>query len=303
MDGTVYMHGYLRADGKIGIRNNVAVIYTCLQVRQVAERIARSIPRGEIFGLRNGDDSTNAAIITGLCQHPNIAATVIVGLDDEDEPASVLVDAMLQIAKPVASIQVLSDGGTVKAVLKGIRIGNILARQTDAARQIPVALSNLIIGVIDDGRASSNNGAYPAVEWVVNWITARRGTVICSSSLPDVIPARETLAFGQTPALPGIYRVERADLNALLSSGAHLILFISGNGSIVGSVVAPVIKICGNAEVFQRLGDDMDIDAGQAIQSQEAAAGIGRSILEKLVDIAAGEPSKAEVLQHKEYYG
>lgn len=296
------MHGYVRVDGKIGIRNNVAVIYTCLQVRHVAQQIALGIPRGEVLGLNSSSDNGNAAVIIELCKHPNIAAAVIVGLDEQDEQASLLLGAIANTAKSVASIQVLVDGGTVQAVLKGIRIGSLLARQAENARQIPVALSNLIVGVIDDGKRAAKNDAYPAVEWVINWITARRGTVVCSSSLPAALSAQDTLVFGQAPAAAGIYRMEQASLHALLASGAHLILLVSGTGNVTGSAITPVIKICGNSDVFLRLSDDMDIDAGQAAEGQEEAIDIGRRILEKLVDVAAGEPSKAEVLQHREFY-
>ena len=299
MDGSS-MHGYLRSDGKIGIRNNIAVIYTCLQVRHVAEQIAQGIPRAEVFGFRENSSTIHIPVILELSKHPNIAAAVIVGLEEEDAPASQLADEISKTGKPTALIQVLSDGGTVKAALKGIRVGSSLARQADDGQRIPISLADLVIGVIYDDPSGTDNAAYPAIKWVISWITARRCTVI-SCGLPDTLAVRETLSFGQKPPAPGLYLAENTSFDALLASGAHLIVLVSGKGSVTGSIVAPVIKICGNSEVYRRLYEDMDLDAGQAADGAEATLEIGRNILSRLVDIASGEPSKAEILQHKEY--
>lgn len=300
MDGNS-MHGYLRPDGKIGIRNNIAVIYTCLQVRHVAEQIAQGIPRAEVFGFRENSGTRHIPVILELSKHPNIAAAVIVGLEEAaDAPASQLADEIAKTGKPTALIQVLSEGGTVKSALKGIRVGSLLARQADEGQRIPVSLADLVIGVIYEDSAGRENGAYPAVEWVIRWITARRGTVI-SCELPDTLMIKETLSFGQKPSTAGLYQVENSSFSTLLASGAHLIVLVSGKGSVTGSIVAPVIKVCGNSEVYRQLYEDMDIDAGQAADGAEATLEIGRTILGRLVDVAAGEPSKAEILQHKEY--
>jgi len=236
MDGSS-MHGYLRPDGKIGIRNSIAVIYTCLQVRHVAEQIAQGISRAEVFGFRENSGTIQIPLIMELSKHPNIVAAIIVGLDDEDEAASQLADEISKTGKPTALIQVLSDGGTVKAALKGIRVGSVLARQADDGQRIPVSLADLVIGVVYDDPAGTANAAYPAIEWVIRWITARRGTVI-GCRLPDDLTIKETLSFGQKPSTAGLYQLENSSFSTLLASGAHLIVLVSGKGSVTGSIVA-----------------------------------------------------------------
>ena len=42
----------------------------------------------------------------------------------------------------------------------------------------------------------------------------------------------------------------------------HMIVFTTGAGSVVGQAVAPVIKVVSNSRVYQRLADDMDVNAG-----------------------------------------
>jgi altronate hydrolase len=71
--------------------------------------------------------------------------------------------------------------------------------------------------------------------------------------LLDVIPDGE-VRFG----FPNIS--DNAEIVELIACGAHVILFSTGRGSVVGSAVSPVIKVCANPETFRRMGDDMDVD-------------------------------------------
>ncbi|MDE2043378.1 MAG: UxaA family hydrolase, partial [Alphaproteobacteria bacterium] len=73
--------------------------------------------------------------------------------------------------------------------------------------------------------------------------------------LLDVVPDGEP-RFG----FPNIS--DNAEIVEMIACGAQLILFTTGRGSVVGSAIVPVIKICANPETYQRMHDDMDINAG-----------------------------------------
>jgi altronate dehydratase large subunit len=73
--------------------------------------------------------------------------------------------------------------------------------------------------------------------------------------LLDVVPDGE-VRFG----FPNIN--DNAEIAELISCGAQIILFSTGRGSVVGSAIAPVIKVCANPQTFKRMGEDMDVDAG-----------------------------------------
>ena len=47
-----------------------------------------------------------------------------------------------------------------------------------------------------------------------------------------------------------------------------MILFSTGRGSVVGSAISPVIKICANPQTFRRMADDMDINAGRILEGK-----------------------------------
>src|SRR3546814_954144 len=85
-----------------------------------------------------------------------------------------------------------------------------------------------------------------------------------------------------------------------MSCGAHLTLFTTGRGSVVGSAVAPVIKITGNPETFARMGEDMDIDAGRIMLGDATLDAVGEDIFDLVLAVAGGAPSKSETLGHRE---
>lgn len=87
----------------------------------------------------------------------------------------------------------------------------------------------------------------------------------------------------------------------LLSAGCQVLFFVTGRGSPVGAPLAPVVKITGNSGTFRKMEEDMDFDAGP-ILSGEMTFDEAALELENLVErICGGEPSKSEVLGHREY--
>ena len=59
---------------------------------------------------------------------------------------------------------------------------------------------------------------------------------------------------------------DNAEIGELIACGSHVILFTTGRGSVVGSAISPVIKVCANPETYRRMSEDMDIDAGRILE-------------------------------------
>jgi len=112
--------------------------------------------------------------------------------------------------------------------------------------------------------------------------------------LLDVVPDAQP-RFG----LPNI--ADNAEIVELLACGAHLTLFTTGRGSVVGSAVAPVVKICANPETYHRLADDMDINAGRILHGEATVEQIGQEIVDRVLAVAAGETTASERLGHREF--
>jgi altronate dehydratase large subunit len=113
-------------------------------------------------------------------------------------------------------------------------------------------------------------------------------------SLLDVVPDGEP-RFG----FPNIN--DNAEIAELIACGSHLILFTTGRGSVVGSAISPVIKVCANPETYDRMSDDMDVNAGKILRLQATVDEVGREIYQKVIDVASGEQSCSEALGHQEF--
>ncbi len=110
----------------------------------------------------------------------------------------------------------------------------------------------------------------------------------------DVVPDGE-VRFG----FPNIS--DNAEIVEMMASGAHLTLFVTGRGSVVGSAIAPVLKIAANPLMYRRLADDMDVNAGRILEGEATLDEVGDEIVEKVIALASGEPSKSEALGHAEF--
>lgn len=112
--------------------------------------------------------------------------------------------------------------------------------------------------------------------------------------LLDVVPDGEP-RFG----FPNIS--DNAEIVELIACGCHLILFTTGRGSVVGSAISPVIKICANPETYKRLAGDMDVNAGRILEGAATLDEVGEEILQEVLAVAAGKRSLSEDLGHQEF--
>lgn len=112
--------------------------------------------------------------------------------------------------------------------------------------------------------------------------------------LLDVVPDGEA-RFG----FPNIS--DNAEIVELIACGSHLTLFSTGRGSVVGSALAPVIKVCANPDTYKRMQDDMDVDAGRILEGRATLDEVGQEIFELILRVADGAPTKSEALGHQEF--
>ncbi|WP_371373526.1 UxaA family hydrolase [Sporomusa aerivorans] len=141
------------------------------------------------------------------------------------------------------------------------------------------------------------------------------GAVIKSGSRP----IQGVLKVGNRPPNPGLWLLDSTPdpywmqfgitnpndnegLMALISCGAHLTFLVTGRGNVVGSAVAPVIKITGNSATYARLEEDMDFDAGRVLNGTCTQAELTLELASLVADVAAGTLSKSEKWGHKEYF-
>lgn len=94
---------------------------------------------------------------------------------------------------------------------------------------------------------------------------------------------------------------DSTEIAELIASGAHCVLFTTGRGSVVGSAISPVIKVCANPETYQRMQDDMDVNAGRILLDQGSVAEVGLEIFNTILSLAQGHKTCSERLGHQEF--
>jgi altronate hydrolase len=112
--------------------------------------------------------------------------------------------------------------------------------------------------------------------------------------LLDIVPDGEP-RFG----FPSIN--DNQEIAELMASGCQVILFTTGRGSVVGSAVAPVIKVCANPQTYRNLADDMDVNAGRILEGEASLSEVGEEIRDLVRAVAGGARSRSEALGHREF--
>jgi altronate hydrolase len=84
-----------------------------------------------------------------------------------------------------------------------------------------------------------------------------------------------------------------ASVTGFVAGGANVVVFTTGRGSCFGCKPVPSIKIATNTPMYERMIDDMDINAGCILDGVPVEE-VGREIFEKIVSVAGGEKTKSE---------
>ena len=85
-----------------------------------------------------------------------------------------------------------------------------------------------------------------------------------------------------------------ASVTGQIAGGCQLVCFTTGRGSAFGSKPAPTIKVATNQTLFDRMPEDMDINAGDILDGRSSVEAKGREIYEMFLRVASGEASKSE---------
>ncbi|MEM9420679.1 MAG: UxaA family hydrolase [Planctomycetota bacterium] len=132
-------------------------------------------------------------------------------------------------------------------------------------------------------------------------------------------PIEGVLKVGQRPEHPGLWLLDSVPdehfmqfgytnpndsegIVDLIATGAQIVLFVTGRGSVIGSPIAPLIKITGNTQTYEKLKEDMDFNAGTVLTGEKSLAESAAELKRLIRRVASGEPSKPEALGHREFF-
>lgn len=90
---------------------------------------------------------------------------------------------------------------------------------------------------------------------------------------------------------PGL---DPVSVTGIVAGGAQMMVFTTGRGSCFGCKPTPSIKVSTNTPMYERMVDDMDLDAG-TILSGRSVEDVGREIFEQVIAVASGQRTKSEL--------
>ena len=117
------IEGYLRSDGRKGIRNVVAVAYLVECAHHVARRIVDNSddPDVHLIGFPGCFPNAYAAkVMRAIATHPNVGGMVLVSLGCESFDREALSAAVAASGRPVELLVIQEEGGTAATIEQGL---------------------------------------------------------------------------------------------------------------------------------------------------------------------------------------
>jgi altronate dehydratase large subunit len=252
--------GYLRPDGRVGIRNNLLILSVTGLTGPTARRIAHCI-HGAVYvgtpsgsGLIGDDQQIHDRAVTGFGLNPNSAAVLVIGADPPRVDA--LAAAIAQSGKPVEKLSLDECGhDAITLTERGLRLAAKLTREISRYRREAVPLSGLFIG-LECGRSDPSSGlvANPllgriadrlvdaggaavfgeTMEWLglEESLAQRAADPVTGTAIRDAVLNREQLAVGNgidllgknpgpTNIVAGLSTIEEKAIGNVAKSGSR----------------------------------------------------------------------------------
>lgn len=147
--GNETFQGYLRKNGKPGIRNRVLVIYTVKCSEYVAREIVQRTDSqdAELVGFDGCTDNQYAVnLLISLIRHPNVGAVLAVGLGCEYIQPEWLADIAAREGKLASWMFIQNEGGTRSTIEKGTAWTEWALKQLKNTKRVRMTLGDLVIG-------------------------------------------------------------------------------------------------------------------------------------------------------------
>jgi altronate dehydratase large subunit len=178
--------GYLRADGRVGVRNHVIVMSAVSCCNAVVEQIGRAVPgiktitHTEGCGRGPRDVAITLRTLANTAAHPNVAGVILIGLGCEVIKAE-LIASRVGDGRPVEWLGIQQSGGTPKTVVRGIEAATRLLAEAAKLERRECGFEHLTLAMECGGSdAFSGLTANSSVGVVADWLVKEGGSVILS---------------------------------------------------------------------------------------------------------------------------
>lgn len=364
--------GYVRQDGKFGIRNQVLVLPTVACVNGVINHIYREVPEATCITHAHGcgrgsprDTQILFRILTGMINHPNVGAVVLIGLGCERANTKALIPFLEKVQKPIEIFNV-QDRGSQHTIKKGVAAARAMGAEISKQKREAFSWDKLLVAMECGGSdAMSGVTANVALGAVSDWLVEKGASVIFGENT-EMIGTAHVLAkrakneevakrinamieqaeertkeimgplaswvispgnmdggmstiaeksmgcifkggsttinqvvdYGEWPTEKGLIiqdgpGYDGDSMAGLAASGAQLMFFSTGRGTPAGFPAVPVIKVASNSQVYQRMIDDIDINAGALVEGKSLLT-LRTEMIAYMTQVINGKKTKAE---------
>lgn len=120
-------------------------------------------------------------------------------------------------------------------------------------------------------------------------------------------PVTKVLDYTEQVKTPGLHLLctpgnDVESTTGLVGSGCNVVVFTTGLGTPTGNPIAPVLKMSSNSDLFNKMNDIIDINAGTVITGEDSIVSMGEKILDYIIEVASGTVfSKAEILGNNDF--
>lgn len=117
---------------------------------------------------------------------------------------------------------------------------------------------------------------------------------------------REVVEYAQAPSASGLVVMDTPgqdieQLTGMIAGGAQIVVFTTGRGTPTGCPIAPVIKVATNTAMFERMRENMDLNAGAIVDGTRTLEQVGDEIYDWIVAAANGRETAAEALGFRDF--
>ncbi len=188
--------GYVRPDGKVGIRNDIFIVNTVGCVNKTAERLAAltgALAFTHPFGCSQlGDDQkTTQLVLRGIVNHPNAAGVLVLGLGCENNNIAVFKEILGEYDPERVRFLVCQE--VEDEIAEGVKIIEELKARAATFVRTPVPVSRLVIGLKCGGSDGySGFTANPLLGRVSDRLIAMGGSSVLTE-VPEMFGAEHLL--------------------------------------------------------------------------------------------------------------
>jgi altronate dehydratase large subunit len=117
---------------------------------------------------------------------------------------------------------------------------------------------------------------------------------------------QELLNYAERPSKKGLVVMDTPghdveSLTGMAAGSSQVSIFTTGRGTPTGHPICPIIKVTGNPQTWERMGEDIDINASTIILGRETLADVEERLFRYLVEVINGRLARAEVMGHREF--